>query len=51
MGNTGAKIVGLTEAYTPTDVCCAGIVKVIDGATREKTSGTFAGWNGEESAW
>lgn len=51
MGTFGAKKVGLEEAYTPTDVCCAGMVKVIDEATREETSGTFAGWNGVPNTW
>ncbi|KAH7317783.1 hypothetical protein BKA65DRAFT_108015 [Rhexocercosporidium sp. MPI-PUGE-AT-0058] len=51
MGNAGAKGLGLEKAYTPTEECAAGFVKQIDEATREKTGGHFAGWNGEDFPW
>ncbi|KAL2065557.1 hypothetical protein VTL71DRAFT_3227 [Oculimacula yallundae] len=51
MGNRGAKAAGLEKAYTPTNECAEGFVKQIDEATREKTSGHFAGWNGEDFPW
>lgn len=51
MGNNGAKKVGLEKAYTEVDECVAGMVTVIDGATREKTSGTYAVWDGSEFPW
>ncbi|KAH7386383.1 hypothetical protein BKA64DRAFT_680822 [Cadophora sp. MPI-SDFR-AT-0126] len=48
MGNTGARAAGMEKAYTPTEECAAGFVKQVDEATREKTGGHFAGWNGED---
>ncbi|KAG4418389.1 hypothetical protein IFR04_008456 [Cadophora malorum] len=48
MGNTGAKAAGMEKAFTPTEECAAGFVKQVDEATREKTGGHFAGWNGED---
>lgn len=51
MGNSGAAFFGMKEATTPVDVSVAGIVAAVDGATKEKTSGHFAGFNGEEFPW
>ncbi|KAL8900411.1 MAG: hypothetical protein Q9207_005713 [Kuettlingeria erythrocarpa] len=51
MGNTGAKVFGMGEAPVPTKDSVAGCVAQIDAATKEKGSGTFAGWNGEGFPW
>ncbi|KAF8850588.1 NAD(P)-binding protein, partial [Acephala macrosclerotiorum] len=51
MGNTGAKIFGMNQATTPIDECVVGMAKVIDEATREKTSGKFPIWEGGEFPW
>ena len=51
MGNAGAKVFGMTEASTPTVESAAGLVKVIDAATRETTSGHFQVFDGSEFAW
>ncbi|KAL9011835.1 MAG: hypothetical protein Q9180_009152, partial [Flavoplaca navasiana] len=51
MGNTGAKLFGMEEAPVPTKASVDGIVARIDEATKEKGSGTFAGWNGESFPW
>jgi norsolorinic acid ketoreductase len=51
MGNHGAKHFGLGEAPDTIEANTAGMVDVIDKATRESTSGHFAGWNGEEFPW
>lgn len=41
MGNGGAKLAGLEKATTTIDDCVAGMLKVIDESTREKTGGRF----------
>ncbi|KUJ14229.1 NAD(P)-binding protein [Mollisia scopiformis] len=51
MGNTGAQLVGMKEATTPIDDCVAGMLKIIDESTREKTSGRFPIWEGGEFPW
>ncbi|KAL8658843.1 MAG: hypothetical protein Q9202_007408 [Teloschistes flavicans] len=51
MGNTGAAHFGMGEAPVPTKDSVAGVVAQIDAATKEKGSGTFAGWNGESFPW
>ncbi|KAL8664591.1 MAG: hypothetical protein Q9168_007874 [Polycauliona sp. 1 TL-2023] len=51
MGNTGAKFFGMGEAPVQTKDSVAGIIAQIDAATKEKGSGTFAGWNGESFPW
>lgn len=51
MGNTGAQKVGMKEATTPIDECVAGMLKVIDESTREKTGGRFPIWEGGEFPW
>lgn len=48
MGNSGANAAGMEKAFTPTEECAIGFVKQVDEATREKTGGHFAGWNGED---
>jgi hypothetical protein len=42
---------GLEKAYTEVDECIVGMVAVLDAATREKTSGTYAVWDGSEFPW
>jgi len=51
MGNTGARSVGMEKAVTPIDDCIAGMVKLIDESTREKTGGKFPIWEGGEFPW
>jgi norsolorinic acid ketoreductase len=51
MGNHGANHFGLGEAPDTIEETTAGMVDVIDKATRESTSGHFAGWNGKEFPW
>lgn len=51
MGNTAARAVGLEKASTEVDECIRGLVSIIDGATREKTSGHLPTWDGGEFAW
>ncbi|KAL8683905.1 MAG: hypothetical protein Q9224_006052 [Gallowayella concinna] len=51
MGNTGARLFGMGEAPVPTKDSVAGCVAQIDAATKEKGSGNFAGWNGEDFPW
>lgn len=51
LGNIGARAFGLTEAETPMEESVDGLVKVIDGATREKTSGRFVTFEGVEFPW
>ena len=50
-GNAGAVSVGMKEAYTAISDCVAGMTKIIDEATREKTGGRFAIWEGGEFPW
>ena len=51
MGNAGAEFLGVPGAGTPTVESVAGLVKVVDAATREKTSGHFQVFDGSESSW
>lgn len=51
LGNSGAAFFGMKEATTPAEDSVKGLVKVIDGATREKTSGHFPIFEGGEFAW
>lgn len=51
MGNDSAKSIGMDQATDTIEANTAGLVTVIDNATRESTSGRFAGWNGEEFPW
>ncbi|TEY55509.1 hypothetical protein BOTCAL_0232g00170 [Botryotinia calthae] len=50
-GNAGAQMFGLKEASLSIDESVAGIVKVIDAATREHTSGKFMEHTGNELDW
>ncbi|KAF2137112.1 uncharacterized protein K452DRAFT_236442 [Aplosporella prunicola CBS 121167] len=51
MGNGTATKFGLGEAEVEPKDSVAGMIKVIDGATREETSGRFMLFNGEVSEW
>ncbi|GME49574.1 Aflatoxin biosynthesis ketoreductase nor-1 protein [Neofusicoccum parvum] len=51
MGNMAANHFGITEAEITVDDSVAGIVKIIDNATREKTSGKLMVWDGSECPW
>ena len=51
MGNEGAKSFGMEKASETIEASTAGLVAVIDNATRESTSGKFPGWSGEEFPW
>ena len=51
MGNGGAAFFGMKEATTTTKESVNGLVKVIDGATRENTGGHFPDFEGGEFAW
>ena len=51
MGNAGAAALGLDKAPATLEESISGFVKQIDGATKEETSGHFAGFDGEGFAW
>ena len=51
MGNRGAASFGVEKAETPVDESVEGVVKIVDGATREKTSGKLWMYTGELSPW
>lgn len=47
----GANFFCMEKATTPTKESVAGLVKVVDGATREKTSGRLGAFDRGEFAW
>ena len=51
MGKSGAASVGMEEAPVPLEVGITGIIKQIDTATREETSGNFVDYNGDIVPW
>jgi norsolorinic acid ketoreductase len=51
MGNTGAQSLGLEKAEIEIDVSISGMIKVIDAANREDTSGKFMDYNGTSKPW
>jgi len=51
MGNGGAVANGMEEAPVTLNDSVAGMVSKIDGATREKTSGTFQSFDSEFIGW
>ncbi|PYI33142.1 toxin biosynthesis ketoreductase [Aspergillus indologenus CBS 114.80] len=51
MGNAAAKSIGLDSAFSEVDECADGIVKLIDGATRESVGGRFVTVKGQEVAF
>lgn len=46
MGNDGARALGLEKAETEVHVSVEGMIKVIDAANREQTSGKFLNYDG-----
>jgi norsolorinic acid ketoreductase len=51
MGQGAADAVGMTEPPVTMAESIAGVVKSVDDATREKTGGTFASYDGNTHAW
>ncbi|KAK2805417.1 hypothetical protein FQN51_000243 [Onygenales sp. PD_10] len=51
MGNGNAWLFGLEKAHVPVVDSVNGMVKVIDSATREETSGKFMFYDGSIQAW
>lgn len=51
MGNTGAQMFGMEKATDTVEDSVGGLVKEIDGATKEKTSGHFRIFTGDEFPW
>ena len=51
MGNNGARKFGMEKAFTEVEDCVSGMVSIVDGATREKTSGRFPSWDGGDFPW
>ena len=51
MGNTGAQTLGLEKAEVEVDVSVSGMIKVIDAANREDTSGKFMLYDGTSKPW
>ncbi|GAA5903384.1 hypothetical protein JCM8208_001905 [Rhodotorula glutinis] len=51
MGNAGAKAMGLDEAPVKLEDSVAGVLKLVDGATREKSGGKFWDYTGDELTW
>jgi norsolorinic acid ketoreductase len=51
MGNTGAVTLGLEKAEIEVHVSVSGMMKVIDAANRENTSGKFMTYEGTSSGW
>ncbi|OCK76098.1 NAD(P)-binding protein [Lepidopterella palustris CBS 459.81] len=51
MGKGAAVSVGIADAPTTIDESVAGLTKIIDESTREKTSGIFANYDGTTVTW
>ncbi|KAB2572375.1 putative sterigmatocystin biosynthesis ketoreductase stcE [Lasiodiplodia theobromae] len=51
MGNFAANHFGIAEAEITVEDSVAGILKIVDNATREKTSGKLMVWDGTECPW
>ncbi|GAA6048660.1 hypothetical protein JCM3770_002006 [Rhodotorula araucariae] len=51
LGNAGAKMFGMGEAPVTLEESVASTLRIIDGATREKTGGRFWDYTGEELKW
>jgi hypothetical protein len=51
MGNTGARAFGLEKAEIEVEVSVSGMIKVIDAANRENTSGKFMYYDGTSKPW
>jgi norsolorinic acid ketoreductase len=51
MGNTGAQAFGLEQAPVTVQESCAGMIKVIDKASKEEYGGKMWAHEGEQMAW
>ncbi|TVY84799.1 Norsolorinic acid ketoreductase [Lachnellula suecica] len=51
MGNAGAVKFGLEKAELTVDESVGGVVKLIDGATKQETSGRFWNYLGGQEVW
>jgi norsolorinic acid ketoreductase len=51
MGNIGAQTLGLEKAEIEVNVSVSGMIKVIDAANREDTSGKFMNYDGTSKPW
>jgi norsolorinic acid ketoreductase len=51
LGNYGAVALGFKEAEITTEESVNGMGKIIDEATREKSSGKFWLYTGEQKPW
>jgi len=51
MGDAGAKAMGLDEAPVKLEDSVQGVLKVIDGATLQKSGGKFWDYTGDELTW
>jgi norsolorinic acid ketoreductase len=51
MGNNGAQSLGLEKAEIGVDESVSGMIKVIDAASREDTSGKFMCYDGTSKPW
>lgn len=51
MGNAGARTFGLEKAFQTVDEVVDGMVKTIDGATRESVGGQMRVWDGTVFPW
>lgn len=51
LGNHAAVSAGMSQAPKPVEHGVHGVLHLIDGATREDTSGRFLGFDGKTIAW
>lgn len=51
MGNASARKVGLERAFQTVEESVGGIVKLIDGATRESAGAQLRVWDGTVFPW
>ncbi|RAL16365.1 SDR family oxidoreductase [Aspergillus homomorphus CBS 101889] len=51
MGNAAARSIGLDSAFSEVDECAEGIIRLIDGATREFVGGRFVTLKGDDMAF
>ncbi|KAI6081464.1 NAD(P)-binding protein [Hypoxylon rubiginosum] len=51
LGNFAAQLAGLEQAFVTVEDSAAGVVKLVDGATKESHGGRFWNYTGDEVAW
>ncbi|KAK2817675.1 hypothetical protein FQN49_007972 [Arthroderma sp. PD_2] len=51
MGNAGARAIGMEKALHTVEEVVNGMVKDIDGATRESTGAKYRAWDGSQFLW